>query len=171
MNLSEAQEKAQDLVRRLSPHCERIEVAGSIRREERTIGDIEIVCIPKTKSLEDLFDLQIQEVRDPGFVVEVQKMKKIKGDVEDGRYMQRRMEDGTKVDIFTARAENWGYILAIRTGSADFSRELASAWVKRGYHGQGGMLTKRGEPIEVREERDLFELAGVPWRKPKDRRS
>lgn len=38
---------AELVVAQLAPHCERIQIAGSIRRKSRTVKDVEIVCIPK----------------------------------------------------------------------------------------------------------------------------
>ena len=38
---------ASELVKVLSPFCERIQVAGSIRRRQQQVGDIELVVIPK----------------------------------------------------------------------------------------------------------------------------
>ena len=37
---------AQHIVDSLSPFCERIELAGSLRRKRPMVGDIEIVAIP-----------------------------------------------------------------------------------------------------------------------------
>jgi len=48
MKLSEATDYANYLKQELEPYCDRIEVAGSIRRQNPEVGDIEIVCIPKT---------------------------------------------------------------------------------------------------------------------------
>jgi len=46
---------------------------------------------------------------------------------------------------------------AIRTGSADFSHlVLAASWVKQGYKGDDGYLTRDGKKIAVKEEEDLF---------------
>ncbi len=45
--LALARKAAQKLLAQLEPHCERIEIAGSIRREKEEIGDIELVAIPK----------------------------------------------------------------------------------------------------------------------------
>ena len=65
---------------------------------------------------------------------------------------------------------NWGLIYAIRTGSADYShRVLACGWVRNGYKSADGMLSRDGVAVPVREERDLFRLAGVPWVDPEER--
>jgi DNA polymerase/3'-5' exonuclease PolX len=45
----EAKELADSLVAALSPHCARIEVAGSLRRRKPVVKDIEIVAITKSE--------------------------------------------------------------------------------------------------------------------------
>ena len=42
-----ARDQAHSLLRTLAPYCERIEIAGSIRRQAPTAGDIELVAIPR----------------------------------------------------------------------------------------------------------------------------
>lgn len=136
----------------LKPFCQRIEIAGSIRREKPEVGDIEIVCIPQ--------DLT-------GFSVEVNKLQKVKGE-PTGKYTQRILLEGISLDLFIANEKNWGLIFAIRTGSADFSHKiLACGWVKKGCHSKDGKLSdKQGREIILREERDLFDLIGIPFVKP-----
>lgn len=48
--LSEAKTIALEIYELLKPHCERIKIAGSIRREKAFVNDIEIVCIPKKRN-------------------------------------------------------------------------------------------------------------------------
>ena len=157
---------ARELQSRLSPHCERIEIAGSIRRQKEEVGDIEIVCIPKT-IMAGLFSDEVE--RDPGFIAAVDTMEAVRGK-PTGRYTQRITPLGIKLDLFMATKENWGLILAIRTGSADFSAmRLAARWVQLGYHSADGMLIKDGEEFPCYEERELFQLLGMDWIEPKDR--
>jgi DNA polymerase/3'-5' exonuclease PolX len=151
----------------LAPHCDRIEIAGSIRRCKAEVGDVEIVCIPKRNKDGDRSIHWVLAVAGAG--------RTLKGDPRTGRYVQfetRRMDyqEVMKVDVFTARPENWGLIYAIRTGSAEYSHNvLACGWVRNGYHGAGGMMTKDGVSVPVYEEEDLFLLAGVPWVRPEER--
>ena len=155
MILEEAEPIAQGVVKQLEPYCLRIEIAGSIRRKRPEVGDIEVVYIPR---MGDMFSI----------VEIVKKWYKKKGEPH-GLYTQRLLPEGIKLDLFRAKPDNWGYILAIRIGSADFSKRLASAWVKAGYHGEEGMLTKDGKTIPVREEKDLFRLVGMKWIPPEER--
>lgn len=46
MRLQRALEIAQKVLKKLEPHCERISIAGSVRRMKYDVGDIEIVAIP-----------------------------------------------------------------------------------------------------------------------------
>ena len=46
---------AKRIVKSLKPYCKKVQIAGSIRREEKNPGDIDIVLIPKDKEkLENL---------------------------------------------------------------------------------------------------------------------
>ena len=45
--LAKARGFAQIIAARLAPYCERIEIAGSIRRKRETVGDIELVAISR----------------------------------------------------------------------------------------------------------------------------
>ena len=47
LSLQQARGLARHIVCELKPYCRRIRVAGSIRRRKETIGDIELVVIPK----------------------------------------------------------------------------------------------------------------------------
>lgn len=176
MLLADADRVAARIVALLKPYCDRIEIAGSVRRRKPDVGDIEIVCIPKTFSEATLFGPG-GSTRDAGFAEACHAVGTIrKGDPFEGKYIQIMAAPfglpDVQVDLFTSRPENWGLIFAMRTGSARFSHEvLANGWCCAGFHSIDGMLHRRGLPreIPVREEADLFNLIGVPWVKPEDR--
>jgi DNA polymerase/3'-5' exonuclease PolX len=166
MQLEPALAIAQRVQALLAPHCERCEIAGSIRRRKAEVGDVEIVAIPKPYDT-GLFASGVATV--------VDQWPKVKGELPC-KYTQRLLPDGLALDLFFATADNWGLIYAIRTGSATFSHEvLARGWVRAGYESHGGMLYKVTGPQgwapaqPVREERELFALIGVPWVDPERR--
>lgn len=159
MTYDHAYNLANEVLALLSPHCERIQIAGSIRRKRPNPGDIEIVCIPKPYEV-GLFESGIATV--------INKWEKVKG-ILPCRYTQR-IYKGEKVDIFFAAPDNWGLILAIRTGSRDYSfKVLASGWAERGYKSEGGVLHRNGQPRHIREESDLFNLLGMDYVEPENR--
>lgn len=167
------------VVELLRPHCERIEIAGSIRRRKARVKDIEIVCIPKL--VEGLgqgnFLEAVEPVRDPGFARVLDQWEKVRGDAQAGRYCQRvargRIVDGCEarfdldrvpgdelfeiaVDVFTTTAERWGLTFAVRTGSADFShRVLACGWVRAGYVGHEGDLYPARDGFRIADAKPL----------------
>lgn len=177
MSLSKARELALMLVENLGRYCDRIEIAGSIRRGKDWINDIEVVCIPKVVPVEPVTDLfgkvsnPGEKQRDPNFVEVIRWFADtiVKGQPATAKYIQFLTRTGVKVDVFTATPDNWGYILAIRTGSAEFSKGLAHRWKKLGYEGIDGMLTRFGKPVSLKEERDLFNLLQLPWVPPSER--
>ncbi len=161
MKLDQATAIAERIKAQLAPHCDRIEIAGSIRRRKSDVGDIEIVAIPKPYDV-GLFASGIAPI--------VSAWPKVRGELPC-KYTQRTLPDGIALDLFFATAENWGLIYAIRTGSADYShRVLASGWSVRGFKSVEGVLHNgAGKPVPTPEEEDVFRIAGVPWVPPEQR--
>ena len=160
---TEALQIARDILEQLRPHCDRIIIAGSLRRECLQVGDIEIVAIPKPYET-GLFESGLASV--------VNQWPKVKGEMEYGvtKYTQRILPSGIKLDLFFAEPGNWGTILAIRTGSAEFSHKvLACGWVKLGYESKGGYLYRDGKYRATPEEIDLFNIINIPFVEPKNR--
>ena len=162
MKLSEATIIASNIVDQLSPFCERIQVAGSIRRGKSLIGDVEIVCVTKKipKTQHPVFE----------FIDIVNSWKKIRG-LPTGKMTTRLLPEGINLDLFMVPWTNFGYHVAVRTGSADYSkRVLAGGWVANGYHSVEGFINDaEGNAIYCPEEEDLFRLAGVKYIEPRFR--
>ena len=160
MIYEQAYEIAEKTKALLAPHCERISIAGSIRRKKPFVKDIEIVAIPKP------YDIGLFE---SGIATIVNQWPKVRGELPC-KYTQRILPEGIALDLFFADKDNWGLIYAMRTGSADYSHQvLATAWVKRGFKGEEGYLCSNGKRISVPEEKDLFRLIGVLYVEPEKR--
>jgi len=167
MNRAPALAIAEQCRAALVPYCDRIEIAGSIRRRKPQVKDIELVAIPR-RIPTGLFGDEL--VTDPRFCAVVNQWPAIKGRPE-GKYTQRQLPDGILLDLFRANVDNWGLIFAIRTGSAAFSHHvLATGWVRAGYRSVDGRLRQPdGSIIPICEEHDLFEILGIPWVDPEAR--
>ncbi len=159
MLLTEAKPIANELKALMEPYCDRIEIAGSVRREKEIVKDIEIVLIPtKASKLFNVLGLHLLKT-----IGDIRYLK-------NGDKYKQFFYRGIKIDLFVACPDNWGYILAIRTGSAEFSHNtLATGWVKKGYKGENGFLTKDGVVVPVREEIDLFNLLDFDYVEPENR--
>lgn len=160
MEYNKALEIAEKTKTLLAPFCERIEIAGSIRRKKPIVKDIEIVAIPKP------YDIGLFE---SGIATIVNQWPKVRGELPC-KYTQRILPEGIALDLFFADKENWGLIYAMRTGSSEYSHKvLATEWVKQGYKSIEGYLCSNGKRIAVPEEKDLFELIGVLYVSPEKR--
>lgn len=181
--LAEAEALARRVVEILAPACERIEVAGSIRRRRKDVGDIEIVCIPKFAPGEpDMFGDPTAPVN-----LQFQLMNRLEaeGVFRDrlssvglrarGEKFQRMIFDGFACDIFCVTPETWGVQFLLRTGPADFNkrfvlqRGLGGTILKLGQRIEDGRLIDRGVALDTPEERDVFAAVGLPWINPEDR--
>lgn len=160
--LAQAQEIAVGVMLQLEPHCEVISIAGSIRRDRPTIGDIEIVCVPKPYDATPLFA--------SGLATVVNRWPKVRGELPC-RYTQRMLPEGIPLDLFMVDPDGYGLQRAIRTGSANWSHQvLAKAWVRAGYHSEGGLLRDhKGRVVPCRSEGELFDRIGLEWVHPRDR--
>jgi DNA polymerase/3'-5' exonuclease PolX len=130
---------AQELVLLLAPACQRIEVAGSIRRIRPEVSDIEIVAIPRLETVEtgrqeQLFgDAVVQKEERNVLWAELDRWVpeyRKKGDVYRQFFWPLRQggesTEHISVDLFTATKDNWGLIFLIRTGSGNFSQHVVS---------------------------------------------
>lgn len=134
--LATAEALAEHLRSTCEPFCERIAVAGSIRRRVATVKDLELVAIPRFETRDapprDLFSgldkvrvnlLQeyIESLAATGYV---QTIKPGASEREpwplkpDGKYWRLWLpEPGVKCDVFLPNVETWGLVFVIRTGS------------------------------------------------------
>ncbi len=149
----------------LATCCDKIEIAGSIRRKKRECKDIEIVAIAKPWQTGLFLD---------GIALAVNDWEKVKGDLAESsfvRYTQRILPEGSTLDLFLCTPINFGYIFALRTGSAEFNTRVLFPHAKRkGFSFENGEVWHRGRVIAVPTELQFFELIGLPFVNPQDRR-
>lgn len=181
LTLDVARETADRLVELLSPACERIVVAGSIRREKPDgIKDIELVAIPRCETAPNLLgehdvtrtflDARIAEIG--GLVPRAMTGGSFR---MGARYKALEwVWNGVlaPVDLFLVLPPaEWGAILAIRTGPAAFSQHLVTSAKRLGRHvASGRVFTRDDEIISTPTERDFFDACGVEWMEPRERR-
>lgn len=161
---SQALSLAERIKAALAPGCERIEIAGSIRRKKQTIGDIEIVCVPRYAT--NLFG---ERQPDPtGLTMILNDLvgtERLGEPIKNGEHYKQfpvPAVEGLNLDLFITRPDTWGIIFAIRTGSADFSRRLVTQRSKGGLLPSdctvsGGAIWRLGEFVPTPEEADVFD--------------
>lgn len=164
---------ANQLVKKLTPACERIEVAGSIRRRKQMVGDIEIVLIPK--HITDLFGAPTGTTE-----IDVLLSQWPINRIKNGQKYKQFTFTGNSGDLYTVDLfiqpdpATWGVNFLIRTGSSEFSHRIVTA------KSQGGLMPddlavrearvwRNGVAMPTPEERDVFELWGMDYIKPEER--
>lgn len=139
---AKAQKAAEYILQLLRPHCEKIHIAGSVRRMRPDVKDIEIVCIPKKEIKQSgLFPDFTEKITDRNFTEGLASITEIiiLGSVE-GRYMKIRTNSqlcpGIHLDLFMPQPSDYYRMYAIRTGSAEYAHHvIAAAWKRKGWVG------------------------------------
>lgn len=183
--LSDALVAAQAVVDLLAPGCERIEVAGSIRRRAAEVKDIEIVAVPRYYggmfgALHD--DLLNDTIGSALRSLRLACRNTVTGEKLSAAY---KMSDRRfyplffypaigrwPVDLFVVRGDaQWGALMAIRTGPADYSKKLVTTCRKRGLHcTEGRLVDSEGRTVDTPEEEDFIRECGLPFLPPEQRR-
>jgi DNA polymerase/3'-5' exonuclease PolX len=168
--LTTARRYADHIVTWLSPYCERIEIAGSIRRQRPTCGDIDLVIIPKITDNRDMLNELISRqnhcwefLRDyvaskagtacaPSFS---------SGGERPGKYAILQLPK-CQLDVWFADRATWATRLLCRTGSKEHNIWLAQRAQARGYHWQpSDGLQRDNETVLTLSESVIYGLLGL----------
>ena len=155
MELARAQKIAEGVVGGLEQYCEKIEVAGSIRRKKPQVKDIDIVLIPRNRDALDHRLLQLGKLYMAGLKVARVQMEEI------------------TLDVYYATPDTWATLLLIRTGSMENNIRLATLAKKRAWHlaaSGDGLFNERGQRIAGDTEESIYKALGLPYQKPQERR-
>jgi DNA polymerase/3'-5' exonuclease PolX len=172
--LARAQNIAERFMRYLEPFVSVMSVAGSTRREVEFVHDVEVVVVAKDEfSMGQAFPLGY-----PGLTTNGSRLKKF--------YYP---ESDLHMELYITTIQDYGRMLAIRTGSSYYSHvQLAMNWNRKGFAGTEDGLRKKSEcdkkstwkikpgykanptlpPVFDTEEK-FFAFIGVPWVHPRER--
>ena len=184
--LAEAQALADELVDLLAPSCHALAVAGSVRRERETIGDLELVARPVMRTTQaglfgagprasDLWAAVDELVRMPGNGLQrhpdiVTAAGRPRSAPWGERY-RKLLWLGRPVDLFTADGDSWGAQLLIRTGPPEYSQAWVEALRGVGLQMRGGWVRslETDEIVPVPDEETAHALVGWPFVLPPGR--
>jgi DNA polymerase (family X) len=139
------------------PGVRRLEPAGSLRRRQPTIGDLDLLAA----------------VDDPAAVIaaldglpEVEKV--LSAGTDKSSIILR---DGPRVDLMVCRPEAWGTHLVHFTGSRDHNIALRGRALDRGWSlsEKGFKVIDTGELLLAADEPEVYERLGLPWIPPEIR--
>jgi DNA polymerase (family 10) len=139
---------ARRVVEALEPHCERIEVCGSLRRRRLIVGDVDVIAVPKAQggALEAIKRLGGSAVNVTGWL----------------------LLDGVSVDIGFVPGEAWGAALCHSTGPKEENIRLRAIARAKGLKlSQKGLVTRgKGEMVAGATEEEVYAALGEPYVPP-----
>ena len=160
---------------------ERAIIAGSLRRRKQSVGDVEIVYIPTVRPVKlDMFTEGEQNLTDGSIDIMlncgiIEKRLNVRGSATWGEKnkLARYKATGVPVDFFATTEDNWWLTLVIRTGPRDFNLRLIETAGRNGFKVHAYGVFERmstGERIVPKSEQEVFEIAGIEWQEPWERR-
>ena len=154
------------IVQQLTPLCERVELAGSLRRGKELVGDIDLVLLPRPCHAE-------------ACRMRIKQATTVEKDGQQNLIV--RLSNGVQVDVFFARQPetdllgnetpgNFGSLLLCRTGSKEHNIFVAERAKRRGWHWdpyQG--LFNEAQKLVATGEREILEALDLGWIEPSRR--
>lgn len=135
----------------------RIEAAGSLRRRQPTIGDLDLLA-----AVDD----------PPAVIAALDSLREVDKVVAAGTDKTSiLLADGPRVDLMVCTPEAWGTHLVHFTGSKDHNIALRGMALDRGLSlsEKGWKVLDTGELLLDAEEADVYERLGLPWIPPEIR--
>ena len=160
LDLEEAGKLAEAIKTAVETHCDKIEIAGSIRRQKPKVHDIDFVVVAKSDS-------------DWQKISEILRRQKAKPNCSGSQLIKAYLpcHNGLfQVDFYRAKPSTFGIHLLIRTGSADHNMWLAGYAISKGMrlkYSEG--LIKDGKPVAGEDEKGVFDALGLPCPSPSER--
>ncbi len=153
---------AEKLISELRGATERIEIAGSLRRNRPFVHDIDVVAFPSGGGKQ--IDVVLRGLVERGSLTPVRDGGKLKNFIAT--------KTGIPIDIYFAGLDTFYTLLLIRTGSKDHNIKLAMRAKDLGLKLQAsgdGIEQADGTRISVQCEEDVFRILGLPYLPPEER--
>lgn len=161
MNLTQAEEILSRFLPHIEQAAERLLVCGSIRRKCPTVGDADIVLIPKTAN-------------SLGFAIHEMNVRKLITIEKNGPLIKVVHFEGLQIDLYVATPNTWGTLMLIRTGSKEHNIALCTRARRLGFElkadGSGLLDVAQNKLIPINHEVEVFERLGISFLDPGGRR-
>ena len=172
MNRKEALYLLQPVMSQLQPHCQKIELAGDLRRGAAEVIGATILCIPQMVRVphqESLFGGAAEkvEVRDPKFCEVVDSLTPLYGTSLQLRFS--RLVGGLHIFFHVVQENSWGLMLHQLSGTPEYNDSMRRRLESFGYRLKDDQLLHNGRPVAVPDEQTLYRFAQLPYTPPEMR--
>ena len=177
-----AQHVAELLTVELGPACARLQIAGSLRRKKHSVGDIELVYVPRIERRTDTSTLFPEEitVNCADEVINrwerdgvLRRRLNINGSETFGEKIKLMLhvDSSVPVDLFSTTEESWWNYLVCRTGPAESNVAIAEAARAKGWEWKpySPGFYRIGHTEIMHSERAVFDFVGLPYNEPERR--
>lgn len=164
---------AEAFKKEIEPYCHRVEIAGSIRRKKKLVGDIEIVAIPHLSA--DMFGFESIMAQTPLDCYLLDNHIITEGLNKTPHKMCRLNYQGHQLDLFLQPdPRTFGVNMMIRTGGKNFSKRMVTPRNKGGdmpshFKVKDALVYSGGELIDTSTEEKVFECWGIKFIPPEER--
>jgi DNA polymerase/3'-5' exonuclease PolX len=132
----------------LAKYCTFYEITGSLRRQERMIGDVDAVVADDLATLRIKFGTEVEVLRGKNDVLFVQYK-------------------GIVFNLFHAAPDYWGAMLFYTTGPTGSQIHYRGVARARGQTlNQKGLFDKTGKCLASKTEKDMYQAFGKPYKEP-----
>lgn len=162
LKLETARVIAEQVCQVLRPVCERVEVAGSIRRRRPLVHDIDLVAIPNNQGA---FLYALQSLGQVTGGRDIIKVALIVGVIDADAV------NPVTLDVYIAKPLTWAGLMLIRTGSTRHNIMLCQRARELGYrlHADGSGIDNGDEIYTPETEQSFFNLLRLPYKPPSER--
>jgi DNA polymerase/3'-5' exonuclease PolX len=175
--LGAAVKVARAIVAELAPACERIEIAGSIRRRRPQVSDIEVVAQPMMMEgpRVDLFSAPAKVSALDALLLGLEAAGRLVPHPDKPaagpRYKRLFVAKAEmQLDLFVVLPPaEWGPIFSIRTGPAAYSAAAVTALREKFMRCEDGAIWQGNTRIPCPDEETFFRLCGLPLVAPEQR--
>jgi DNA polymerase (family X) len=139
---------------RACPEVIRAEFAGSVRRGKETIKDVDVIVVSKDRSATATVFKTFGDL-----LVEGEEKVRVMVPVDASTSVQ--------FDLLFSQEESFGAALCYFTGSKEHNVALRTLAKSKGYTiNEHGFYTIGGSRVGGKEEKELYDLLGLPWVPP-----
>ena len=164
MQLATGQRFAEKIASELSPFCDKIEIAGSIRRRCPVVNDIDLVILAKDKAAIKARcrrSCRVQTDGEQTFIC----------CTENGIQIDIWFATPPTADMFEPLPSNWGSLLLCRTGSKGHNIYLVEHAKKQGltWSPYAGVYDAALKLVASESEQAIFAALQLPFKAPEER--